>query len=165
MQLSHTPAAIGAAFDDPNLIASAGLVPLIALAEAAGLLDLVSAHVSVPTDKGANADLKTMSLIAGMCAGADSIQDMSILRHGAMGKAFDYCYAPSTLGRFLRQFTFGHVRQRARSRPGSSPRSPRRRRCSPGSTTSHWSTSTTRSSRSMAMASRARRSATPASAD
>ena len=116
MQLSHTPAAIGAAFDDPNLIASAGLVPLIALAEAAGLLDLVSAHVSVPTDKGANADLKTMSLVAGMCAGADSIQDMSILYtralgHGAMGKTFDYCYAPSTLGSFLRQFTFGHVRQ------------------------------------------------------
>ena len=111
MQLSHTPAAIGAAFDDPNLIASAGLVPFVALAEAAGLLDLVSAHVSVPTDKGANADLKTMSLIAGMCAGADSIQDMSILRHGAMGKAFAHCYAPSTLGSFLRQFTFGHVRQ------------------------------------------------------
>ena len=111
MELSHTPAAIGAAFDDPNLIASAGLVPLVALAESAGLLDLVSAHVSVPTDKGANADLKAMSLVAGMCAGADSIQDMSILRHGAMGKAFDYCYAPSTLGSFLRQFTFGHVRQ------------------------------------------------------
>jgi hypothetical protein len=111
VELSHTPAAIGAAFDDSNLIASAGLVPLVALAEAAGLPALVAAHVSVPTDKGANADLKTMSLVAGMCAGADSIQDMSILRHGAMGKAFDYCYAPSTLGSFLRQFTFGHVRQ------------------------------------------------------
>ena len=147
MQLSHTPAAIGAAFDDPNLIASAGLVPLIALAEAAGLLDLVSAHVLVPTDKGANADLKTMSLVAGMCSGADSIQDMSILLtralgHCAMGKAFDYCYAPSTLGSFLRQFTFGHVRQRAQSRPGSSPRSRSRHRCSPGSTTWHWSIST-----------------------
>ena len=95
MELSHTPAAIGAAFDAPNLIASAGLPALVA------------AHVLVPTDKGANADLKTMSLVAGMCAGADSIQDMSILRHGAMGKTFDYCYAPSTLGSFLRQFTFG----------------------------------------------------------
>ena len=61
--------------------------------------------------KGANADLKAMSLVAGMCAGADSIQDMSILRHGAMVKTFDYCYAPSTLGSFPRQFTFGHVRQ------------------------------------------------------
>ena len=77
-ELSHAPAAIGAAFDDPNLIASAGLVPLVALAEAAGLSGLVSAHVWVPTDKGANGDLKTMSLVAGMCAGADSIQDMSI---------------------------------------------------------------------------------------
>jgi hypothetical protein len=85
-----------------------------------------------------------MSLIAGMCADADSIQDMSILftralGHGAMGKTFVHCYAPSTRGSFLRQFTFGHVRQRAQSRPGSSPRSPSRRRCSPRSTTSHWS--------------------------
>ena len=40
MQRSHTPAAISAAFDDPNLIASAGLVPLVALAEADGLLDV-----------------------------------------------------------------------------------------------------------------------------
>jgi hypothetical protein len=46
-----------------------------------------------------------------MAAGADSIQDMSILRHGGMGRAFDYGYAPSTLGSFLRSFTFGHVRQ------------------------------------------------------
>jgi hypothetical protein len=111
VNLSQTPAAIGAAFDAPNLIASAGLVPLIALAEAAGLSGLVSAHVSVPTDKGANADLKTMSLVAGMCSGADSIQDMSILRHGALGKTFVHRYAPSTLGSFLRQFRFGHVRQ------------------------------------------------------
>jgi hypothetical protein len=111
-----TPAAIGSAFDHPNLIASARLVPLVALAEAAGLLELVSAHVSVPTDSGASADLKTMSQVAGMCVGADSIQDMSIpLKwapgHGAMGKAFDCCYAPSTVGSFLRSFTFSHVRQ------------------------------------------------------
>ncbi len=39
--------------------------------------------------------LKTMSLVAGMCAGADSIQDMSILRHGAMGKAFAHCSTPA----------------------------------------------------------------------
>jgi hypothetical protein len=84
---------------------------LVALADAAGLLDLVTAHVAVLTDNGANADLKTMSLVAGMCAGADSIQDTSILRHGAVGKAFTHCYAPSTLESFLRSFTFGHVRQ------------------------------------------------------
>jgi hypothetical protein len=65
----------------------------------------------VPTDKGANAGLKVVSLVAGMVAGADSIDDMSILRHGGMGKLFTTIYAPSTLGSFLRKFTFGHVRQ------------------------------------------------------
>ena len=46
-----------------------------------------------------------------MVAGADSIDDMALLRHGAMGRLFDRAYAPSTLGSFLREFTFGHVRQ------------------------------------------------------
>jgi hypothetical protein len=52
-----------------------------------------------------------MSLVAGKCAGANSIHDMSIRRHGAMGKTFDDCYPPSTLCSFLRQVTLGHVRQ------------------------------------------------------
>jgi hypothetical protein len=67
--------------------------------------------MSVPTDKGANAGLKLSSLVAGMAAGADSIDDMALLRHGGMGKVFTGAYAPSTLGSFLRSFTFGHVRQ------------------------------------------------------
>ena len=46
-----------------------------------------------------------------MVAGADSIDDMALLRHGGMGKLFSCCYAPSTLGSFLRAFTFGHIRQ------------------------------------------------------
>jgi hypothetical protein len=46
-----------------------------------------------------------------MVAGADSIDDMTVLRHGGMGKLFGSVYAPSTLGSFLRTFTFGHVRQ------------------------------------------------------
>lgn len=52
-----------------------------------------------------------MSLVAGMLAGADSIDDMNVLRHGGMGRLFDRRYAPSTLGSFLREFRFGHVRQ------------------------------------------------------
>jgi hypothetical protein len=67
--------------------------------------------MSVPTDKGANAGLKVSSLVAGMVAGADSIDDMALLRHGGMGRIFARAYAPSTLGSFLRAFTFGHVRQ------------------------------------------------------
>lgn len=111
MQLCHTPRATSAVFDDPNLVSAAGLVPVLALAESAGLRDLADQHLSVPTDKGANAGLKVASLVAGMVAGADSIDDMALLRHGGMGRVFARAYAPSTLGSFLRTFTFGHVRQ------------------------------------------------------
>jgi hypothetical protein len=98
-------------FDDPNLVASVGLVPVLALAERAGLGALADAHLSVPTDRGANAGLKVASLVGGMVAGADSIDDMAVLRHGGMGRLFARIYAPSTLGSFLRAFTFGHIRQ------------------------------------------------------
>ena len=111
MKLSHTRAATAAVFDDPNLVASAGLVPVLALADAAGLRALAGEHLSVPGDKGANAGLKVASLVAGMVAGADSIDDMGLLRHGGMGRVFARAYAPSTLGSFLRAFAFGHVRQ------------------------------------------------------
>jgi len=99
------------AFDDPNLVSAAGLVPVLALADGAGLRRLADEHLSVPTDKGAHAGLKVASLVAGMVAGADSIEDMALLRHGGMGRLFDAIYAPSTLGSFLREFRFGHVRQ------------------------------------------------------
>ena len=99
------------AFDDPNLVSAAGLLPVLALAESGGLRQLADEHLSLPTDKGANAGLKVSSLVAGMVAGADSIDDMALLRHGGMGRIFARAYAPSTLGSFLRAFTFGHVRQ------------------------------------------------------
>ena len=111
MKLSHTLRATSARFDDPNLVSSAGLVPVLALAESAGLRDLADEHLSVPSDKGANPGLKIASLVGGMVAGADSIDDMALLRHGGMGRLFARAYAPSTLGSFLRAFTFGHVRQ------------------------------------------------------
>jgi hypothetical protein len=81
------------------------------LAERVGLQVLADKWLSVPTDKGANAGSKVGSLVAGMVAGADSIDDMALLRHGGMNRLFSSCYAPSTLGSFLRAFTFGHVRQ------------------------------------------------------
>ncbi len=46
-----------------------------------------------------------------MVAGADSIDDMALLRHGGRCRVFTHAYAPSTLGSFLREITFGHVRQ------------------------------------------------------
>jgi hypothetical protein len=81
------------------------------LAERASLRRLADRWLSVPTDKGANAGKKVSSLVGGMVAGADSIDDMALLRHGGMKKIFTSCYAPSTLGSFLRSFAFGHVRQ------------------------------------------------------
>ena len=111
MRLSHTLGRTSVAFDDPNLVSPGGLLPVVALAESAGLRNLADEHLTVPTDKGANAGLKVASLVAGMLGGADSIDDMALLRHGGMSRIFAKAYAPSTLGSFLRSFTFGHVRQ------------------------------------------------------
>jgi hypothetical protein len=108
MRVSH---GVTAVFDDPNLVSSAGLVPVLRLADRAGLDRLVAAHVRVPGSGGANAAGKVRSLIAGMVAGADCIDDMDVLRHGGMDRLMFGVRAPSTLGTFLRGFTFGHVRQ------------------------------------------------------
>lgn len=98
-------------FDDPNLVSCAGLAPVLELAQRAGLHELVSDHVRIDKPGGHNAVLKVLALVAGMVAGADSIDDMGLLRHGAMRRLFAGVRAPSTLGTFLRTFTFGHVRQ------------------------------------------------------
>ena len=111
MQPSHTRPVVSATFDEPNLVSPAGLVPIMRLADTVGLASLADEHLSVPTDKGSHAGAKVTALVGGMIAGADCIDDMALLRHGAMRKVFDGCYAPSTLGSFLRSFTFGHVRQ------------------------------------------------------
>ena len=111
MRLSHVPGRTHASFDDPNLVSRAGLVPVMALAERCGLADLAAEHVRIAAPCGVNAHLKTACLVAGMAAGADSIDDMDVLRHGAMGELFGGIRAPSTLGSFLRSFTWGNVLQ------------------------------------------------------
>ncbi len=100
-----------ASFDEPNLVSCAGVFPVLELAERAGLQRLVAEHVRLNKSGGVNAHLKVPGLVAGMVAGADSIDDMALLRHGAMGRLTAGVRAPSTLGTFLRTFTFGHVRQ------------------------------------------------------
>lgn len=113
MKLSHTLTSTAAVFDDANLVSAGGLVPVLALAESAGLRDLADGHLTVPTDKGANAGLKVVSLVGGMVAGADSIDDMALLRHGGMGRIFTRAYAPSTLGSFRALLTDPWVLERA----------------------------------------------------
>ncbi len=98
MQLSHTRPVVSPVFDEPNLVSAVGLVPVMGLARCAGLAELGDEHLSAPTDKGANAGLKLSSLVAGMAAGADSIEDMGLLRHGGMGKVFAGAYAPPGWG-------------------------------------------------------------------
>ena len=111
MRLLHDPLKISASFDDPNLVSRAGLVPVMALAERARLHTLAGPHVRIAARTGVCPKVKVACLVAGMAAGADSIDDMDLLRHGAMTEVFDGVRAPSTLGSFLRSFTWGNVRQ------------------------------------------------------
>jgi hypothetical protein len=114
MRSCHAASAVDIAFDDPNLIADGGLVPVVALAEQVGLPGLVADLVTITgaaNSAGANPAAKVMSLVAGMVAGADSIEDTDRLRHAGNRVVFDEIRAPSTLGTFLRGFTHGHVQQ------------------------------------------------------
>ena len=111
MRLLHGVTKIHASFDDANLVSRAGLVPVMALAERAGLGVLAGQHVSPAGRCGVNAGVKVPGIVAGMVAGADSIDDLDVLRHGAMAELFAGIRAPSTLGSFLRSFTWGNVLQ------------------------------------------------------
>ena len=100
-----------AVFDDPNLVGCAGLAPVVALAQRCDLAGLVEKHLTLAAAGGVNAHLKVPELVGAMVAGADTIAGTGLLRHGGMGRLFAGVRAPSTLGTFLRSFTFGHVRQ------------------------------------------------------
>ena len=97
----------------------AGLVPVMALAEQAGLSELALAKVVIDphgtrvASAAVNPAGKLTSIIAGMAAGADSIDDLDVIRCGGMGRLFGGVYACSTLGQFLREFSHGHTRQLA----------------------------------------------------
>src|SRR5215475_3967357 len=71
--------------NDPNLVSRAGLVPVMGLAARCRLAGLAGRHVRIGQAAGVNADVKVGCLVAGMAAGADSIDDLDVLRHGAMG--------------------------------------------------------------------------------
>jgi hypothetical protein len=109
----HTPGRVTACFDDRNVVSFAGLVPLLRLAERAGLGRLTAGLGLGPAPgrsaAGANPASKIATIVAGMAVGADSIQDLAVLRHGGLSRLFGGILAPSTLGTFLRFFTLGHV--------------------------------------------------------
>jgi len=99
-------------FDDPNLVSDGGLVALLALADAGGLFDLVVEHCALPVPALVP---KVRTVVAGMAAGADSIDDLDRLRAGANDLVIGGVRAPSTIGTFLRSVTNGgHVEQFAK---------------------------------------------------
>ena len=110
---SHTLDRLGVEFDDPHLVANAGLLLPATLAQHLGLREVVEQHLDLGDAPGrANVGHKAMSVIHSMLAGGDSIDDTNVLRAGATQGVLGHAVlAPSTLGTFLRSFTVGHVRQ------------------------------------------------------
>jgi hypothetical protein len=93
------------AFNEERLVSDAGLLTIEELVNESVWLDPRAPGACLP-------GRKVMSLVHGMLSGADSIDDMNVLRAGSTGLILGHrVMAPSTLGTFLRAFTFGHVRQ------------------------------------------------------
>lgn len=117
MRLSRPWSAALPIFDDEHLVSHAGLVPIMGLAENAGLSKLIDEKVKLASTRvrsaGVNPVGKICSIVAGMAAGADSIDDLDVLRVGGTARLFGGVYAPATLGQFLREFTHGHNLQLA----------------------------------------------------
>src|SRR6478609_8747767 len=122
VQSSHTFAVGSAVFDEPNLVSAAGLVPIMELAEQTGLSRLIGEHVDPPSTRVASGAVnpagKLTTIIAGMMCGADSIDDVNVLRAGGTPRVFDEVYAPSTVG--------SCCASSASAMPTSSPRWPAR---------------------------------------
>jgi hypothetical protein len=115
VQVSHRFTAESAVFDDDHLVSCAGLVPVLSLAAQTGLPALLADKITIAEPRiksgSANPAPKLATLIAAMCAGADCIDDVDLVRCGGMKTLFDAVYAPSTIGTLLREFSFGHARQ------------------------------------------------------
>lgn len=100
---------LDATFDHDGLVANAGLVVAATLMSRLGLEALINARVRTGS---ANAGRKLLTLVAAMLAGATHIDHVDVLRAGATQRVLGFVVAaPSTVGTFLRSFTFGHLRQ------------------------------------------------------
>ena len=120
LPLDH-PDRIQIAFDDHRLVANAGLIIPVTLAQRLGLGELVDNHVDLGDAPGrANPGDKMVTLVASALAAGDCIDDADVLRcGGTAGVLGRVVKAPSTLGTFLRSFRWGHVRQLDRVSPGA----------------------------------------------
>jgi len=110
---SHNPTRLAVTFDDDRAVAGAGLALVATLSKQLGTYALANKLIDLGGRPGhALPGRKVLTLVHAMVAGADCIDDCDVLRSGATGKVLGHgVMAPSTLGTFLRSFTFGHVRQ------------------------------------------------------
>jgi hypothetical protein len=113
MGACHSPDTIAVHFDDENLVADAGLLLVATLAEGLGLGELLDTHLDLGNAPGAaNVGDKAMTLVHSALAGGQWIDDADRLRAGSTGQVLGHrVAAPSTLGTFLRLFTWGSARQ------------------------------------------------------
>jgi hypothetical protein len=113
MSASHTLDRVDVVFDDDRAVADGGLMLPMMLAEHLRLRELVEHHVDLGDAPGrANVGLKAVALVASALVGGDSIDDADALRAGESGALIgQWIPAPSTLGTYLRSFSFGHARQ------------------------------------------------------
>jgi hypothetical protein len=113
MPSSHSLDRIAVSFDDGRLVANAGLIAPATLAQHLGLRELFETFVDLGDAPGrANVGHKAMTVIHPALAGGDSIDDCDVLRAGATQAVLGHSVlAPSTIGTFLRSFTWGHCRQ------------------------------------------------------
>src|SRR3972149_1932721 len=117
---------LAGAFDDDHIIAHAGLIQPAILAQRLGLRELFDEYVRLEKAPGhAHVGHKAMTLIHSALAGGDCIDDAPLLRAGRTAAVLGHeLRAPSTLGTFLRSFTWGHVRQLDRVAAGGGGRGP-----------------------------------------
>src|SRR5690606_3147133 len=99
-------------FDDDRAVSNAGLVLTATTAQRLGLFDTAQDMIRLDGPGAANPAVKAMTVIEATVAGADCIDDVDVLRAGSTAAVLGHRgAAPSTIGTFLRSFTFGHVRQ------------------------------------------------------
>ena len=111
MQASHELSRVSVSFDEPNLVSHAGLVPVAELAQRLRVGERIDEAVTLTGTAGANSGAKALTVIGSVLAGGDCIDDVDLLRSGALPELFDGVRAPSTVGSWLRALRWGHVRQ------------------------------------------------------
>jgi hypothetical protein len=112
-RVSHAVDRVSVSFDDPSLVANAGLVLVATLTRRLGLEELVNTLVRLGGRVGGSRPgRKVMTLVVAIVAGGSHIDHADVLRAGGTRRVLPFrVMAPSTLGTFLRAFSFGHVRQ------------------------------------------------------